>query len=134
MNGKILIVDDEPDVLNLAKMILERAGFQILTASNGLEGERTAITEQPDLIILDVVMPGKNGHEVCRSLKGKSATRPIPIIIFSASPSISSKEAAYAAGADSFLTKPFTIEELTGQVMKFFGGEDQTSGPDPEGA
>jgi DNA-binding response OmpR family regulator len=123
MGGKILVVDDEPDVQNLAKMILERAGYQIVTASNGVEGEEKAELEKPDLIILDVVMPGKNGFEVCQALKGRPETENIPIIIFSASGSRSRRDAALEAGADDFLQKPFTIKGLTDIVRKHLGSE-----------
>jgi DNA-binding response OmpR family regulator len=123
MDGKILVVDDEPDVRNLAKMILERAGYQIVTASNGVEGEEMAESEKPDLIILDVVMPGKNGLEVCQTLKNRSETRHIPIIIFSASGSRSRRDTALEAGANDFLQKPFTIKGLTDIVGKHLGGE-----------
>ena len=118
MDGKILVVDDEPDIRNLAKRILERAGYQVVTASNRVEGEEMVESEKPDLIILDVVMPGKNGFEVCQTLKGRPETRNIPIIIFSASGSRGRRDAAREAGADDFLQKPFTIKGLTDIVRK----------------
>ena len=122
MERKILVVDDEPDVRNLAKMILERVGYQVIMASNGAEGEEMAESEKPDLIILDVVMPGKNGFEVCQTLKGKSSTSQIPVIIFSASGSRGNRDAAFEAGASDFLQKPFTIMSLTEIVSKYLSG------------
>ncbi len=116
MSKKILVVDDEPDVLNLAKMILERSGFLIVTASDGLEGEKAAVTEQPDLILLDVVMPGKTGLEVCRALKSQVSTRHIPMILFSVSVSKSLRDLAREAGADGVIMKPFTIQGLTATI------------------
>ena len=118
MNRKIFVVDDEPDVLNLAKIVLERAGYKVVTASNGIEAEEKIPSEQPDLILLDVVMPKKNGFEVCKVLKENPDTSHIPIIIFSASGSRGNRESASKAGADDFLLKPFTIEELTDIVLK----------------
>ena len=123
MDGKILVVDDEPDIRNLAKRILERAGYKVVTASNGVEGEEMVESEKPDLIILDVVMPRKNGFEVCQTLKGRPETKNIPIIIFSASGSRSRRDAAREAGADDFLQKPFTIKGLKDIVRKHLGRE-----------
>jgi len=127
VNKTILVVDDEPDVQNLAKMILERAGYQIITASNGVEGEETAKAKTPDLILLDVIMPGKNGYEVCKALRGEPKTVHIPIIIFSASGSRSTRDAALEAGANDFLQKPFTIKALTEIVEKNLRGEGTTT-------
>ena len=123
MDGKILVVDDEPDIRNLAKRILKRAGYKVVMASNGVEGEEMVESEKPDLIILDVVMPRKNGFEVCQALKGRPETKNIPIIIFSASGSRSRRDAAREAGADDFLQKPFTIKGLKDIVRKHLGRE-----------
>ena len=118
MKRKILVVDDESDILNLAKMILEKDGFQVITASDGVEGEIMAKLEKPDLILLDIVMPEKNGLEVCQTLKSRSDTKHIPIIIFSASGSRERRDVAIEAGADDFLQKPFTMMGLTELVKK----------------
>lgn len=130
MKGKILVVDDEPDVLNLARIILEKAGFHVVTASDGLECERRILDERPDLLLLDEIMPRKNGVEVCRTLKGKTITQHIPIIIFSASGSNDRKKAALQAGADDFLAKPFTIKELTDIMLKHCSQNGKLSNQD----
>ena len=120
MKGKILVVDDEPDVLNLAKIILKKAGFQVFTANNGEDCLQRVDALEPDLILLDSIMPGKNGIEVCRTLKSQLNTQKIPIVIFSASGSMNNKSAALEAGADGFLSKPFTIKELTEIITKHY--------------
>jgi CheY-like chemotaxis protein len=120
MKGKILVVDDEPDVLNLAKIILMKAGFQVVTANNGDDCLQRVDSLEPDLILLDSIMPGKNGIEVCRTLKSQLNTQKIPIVIFSASSSMNNKSAALEAGADGFLSKPFTIKELTDIITKHY--------------
>ena len=82
MADKILIVDDEPDVVNLAKRILEREKYHVITASEGDEALEKARVEMPDLILLDIVMRGKDGYEVCKILKSHAATRHIPVVMF----------------------------------------------------
>ena len=103
MTGKILVVDDEPDVLNLAKIILKKAGFQVFTAENGEDCLQRVDALEPDL-----------------TLKSQLNTQEIPIISFSASGSMNNKSAALEAGADGFLSKPFTIKELTDIITKHY--------------
>lgn len=119
MLGKILVVDDEPDILNLVKMILIKEGYMVSTASNG-EEFMEKMTSNPGLIILDDVMPEKRGIELCQEIKRDKTTQHIPVIIFSASGSSEIKEAAVKAGADGFLLKPFTIKELTSIVNEHY--------------
>ena len=97
MNSKIFVVDDEPDVLNLAKIVLERAGHKVVTASNGIEAEEKIPSEQPDLILLDVVMPKKNGFEVCKEIR---KTYNIPIIMLTARGEVTDRIVGLELGAD----------------------------------
>ena len=82
MTAKILIVDDEPDILQIAKLILEEAKYQVIIASDGKEAIRKAEVETPDLMLLDIRMPEMNGFEVCNRLKALPKTKNIPIIMF----------------------------------------------------
>jgi len=113
---KILIVDDEPDTVNLAKRILERKGYQVITASNGEEALQKSDSDMPDFIFLDVVMPGKSGLEVCRILKTQAKTRLIPVVMFTALGRDVDRKLSKESGADGHLTKPFASESLVGEI------------------
>lgn len=129
MNGKhrILIVDDNRSLVLAAERVLQKEGFDVLTAFNGQEGLERARAEKPDLIILDISMPKMDGYDVCRQLKSNPDTARIPIIILSAkgevderksAPVIGLKEvyAAYNLGANNFLTKPVTANDVLNAV------------------
>jgi DNA-binding response OmpR family regulator/two-component sensor histidine kinase len=106
----ILIIEDSPDVITYLKICLEN--FQIITASNGEEGEKIGKAQIPDLIILDMMMPEKDGFEVCQILKNDVRTSHIPIIMLTAKADFESKLYGYSQGADAYLTKPFNEEQL----------------------
>jgi CheY-like chemotaxis protein len=113
---KVLIADDEPDVRNLAKMILERAGYQVVTASNGVEAEEKTESELPDAVLLDIVMPRKGGFDVCRAIKGQDKTRFIPVIMFSVLSREVDRNMGKLAGAEGHMTKPFTADDLVSEI------------------
>ena len=115
---KILVTDDEPDILNLAKLNLEAAGFEVITATNAEETLSKADSELPDLVLHDVVMPGMGGFEVCKILKEQSKTRLIPVVLFTALGRDVDRKMGSDAGADGFVTKPFTSEELVSEIEK----------------
>jgi len=121
--SKILVADDDLDFRNLLKIILEKNGYQVSLAANGVEALRKAISELPDLILLDVVMPAKTGWEVCKILKSQDRTKHIPIVILTIlSVTLgdeNSKRYAEEAGADSYLQKPFNEDELLTEVKKY---------------
>jgi DNA-binding response OmpR family regulator len=120
VKGKILVVDDEPDILNLVKIILTKDGYEVLTASTISEFYKLFESAPPHLILLDDIMPVKNGIEICRDLKSNSQTANIPVIIFSASGSTEKRNEAFEAGAEEFLVKPFSIQELSYIVNKHY--------------
>jgi glycogen(starch) synthase len=115
---RILVIDDEPDILNLAQMILKDGGYDVLVASNGEEAIQRAEVEMPDLILLDVVMPGKSGLEVCKTLKTRLRTRLIPIVMFTVLGRDVDRENIIDAGADGHFMKPFTPEGLLSEVKR----------------
>lgn len=115
---KILVVDDEPDIINLLKLVLEAEEYQIVPALSGEEALRLTEIEAPDLILLDLMMPGKSGLETCRYLKSHLRTRNIPVIIFSALGREVDKKLTAEAGATAHLTKPFNNVELLGEVKR----------------
>ena len=114
---KILVVDDVADSLALVRRVLEKNGFQVITAADGEEALLKAGTEMPGLVLLDWRMPKKDGVEVCKILKNEARTRHIPILLFSASSDRLAQLAA-EAGADGYLSKPFAFELLIAEVNK----------------
>jgi CheY-like chemotaxis protein len=113
---KILVVDDEPDTLNLTKLILERNGHLVVSATNGEEALQKADTERPDLVLLDMVMPGKSGLEVCKMLKAQPKTKLIPVVIFTVLGRDVDRKLSKEAGADGHLLKPFTPDGLIAEI------------------
>ncbi|MCX7716418.1 MAG: response regulator [Endomicrobia bacterium] len=115
---RILIVDDEPDILKVTVFRIKKAGYEVITATDGKQGLEMVKTEKPDMIFLDLGLPTMNGAEVCKALKSDEELKKIPIVIFSAS---SDKAAAIAteAEADDLLIKPFEPEELLAKIQKF---------------
>ena len=119
----LLAVDDEPDILTLNRMILEQAGFEVVTAGDGVDAIQKAVDFAPDLILLDVMMPRMNGYQVCRLLKNDPRTSSIPIIICTVKSLESEKLYAYTSGADDYLVKPFDKDHLVDLVKKVLGGK-----------
>jgi len=115
---RILVVDDEPDILNLAKTILAKRGYQVIVAFDGDEGLGKADAEVPDLILLDLVMPGKSGLEVCKILKSQAKTKHIPIVISTVLGRDVDRSLTREAGADAHFTKPFTALALLTEVKR----------------
>ncbi|MFA5880458.1 MAG: response regulator [Candidatus Margulisiibacteriota bacterium] len=109
---KILIIDDSKMNRELAKMALEDAGYTIIEAENGKQGIEIAKQEQPDLILLDILMPDISGFEVCKTIKNEPKTQQIPVIFLTALEEMASKKEGFEIGADDYITKPYIIEEL----------------------
>ncbi|HTZ39726.1 MAG TPA: response regulator, partial [Syntrophales bacterium] len=105
--GTILIVDDHPVNLRLLEKILSAAGYQTLTAENGPTGRELAVSRLPDLILLDIMMPGESGFESCEKMKKDPRTAHIPIIFLSAKTDVESKVTGLKIGAVDYMTKPF---------------------------
>jgi CheY-like chemotaxis protein/MinD-like ATPase involved in chromosome partitioning or flagellar assembly len=113
---KILIIDDDPDTIEFLTLILQRLGYQVLEARDGMDALATAHSEKPDLIILDVMMPGLDGFEVARSLRRHPETALTPILMFTAKTQVEDKLAGYEAGVDIYLTKPVHPVELQANI------------------
>jgi DNA-binding response OmpR family regulator len=113
MSGhKILVVDDEPDVLRMLEVVLGKRGHQVLTAPTGMEGLVTAQGERPDLILLDIMMEGMDGWEVLKLLKLEEGTREIPVVMLSARVEPRDKIRGLQEGAVDYITKPFSVREM----------------------
>lgn len=120
MEGKkklILGVDDELAILHSLRVLLEDAGYEIVTTSGGAEVEQLRRRKQPDLILLDMLLTDTDGREIIREMKSREETRDIPIILLSAYPG--GEAEAIIRGADDFLAKPFDIDELLEKVSKY---------------
>jgi len=116
MAEKILIIDDDVDTLRLVGMMLQRQGYRIVVANNGSQGLIQAENENPDLILLDVMMPEMDGYEVARRLRANPDTASIPILMFTAKSQLDDKVTGFEAGADDYLTKPTHPSELLAHV------------------
>lgn len=128
MSDKILIIDDDVDTLKLVGLMLERQGYDISVASNGAQGIRKADAEDPDLILLDVMMPDMDGYEVTQKLRADPSLAHIPIIMFTAKSMVDDKVAGFEAGVDDYLTKPTHPAELTAHVKAVLARSAQTAG------
>jgi len=116
MAEKILIIDDDVDTLKLVGLMLQKQGYQIFAAANGEQGLTQAEAENPDLILLDVMMPEMDGYEVSRRLRANSLTASTPILMFTAKTQLDDKVTGFEAGADDYLTKPTHPTELSAHV------------------
>jgi two-component system, OmpR family, alkaline phosphatase synthesis response regulator PhoP len=110
---KVLVVDDAPDIVRLTRDYLEHAGFFVISATNGDDAVRLARAEQPDLIVLDLGLPGRDGLDVTRDLRRDST---VPIVMLTARTEESDKLVGLELGADDYVTKPFSAKELVARV------------------
>lgn len=121
MAETILIVDDDLDILELLKMNLEPEGYNVRTADNGESAVQSACANPPDLILLDVMMPEKNGFEVIEELKNIEDTKNVPVILVTARGQTEDKVLGLDTGADDYITKPFDLREVTARVEAVLG-------------
>jgi len=117
----VLVADDDPDILDLVRYRLERSGYEVATARDGLEAVKLAGELAPSLAVLDVMMPSLNGFEVTRRLREDPATREIPVILLTARAQESDVQEGFAAGADDYIRKPFSPRELSARVQAVLG-------------
>jgi DNA-binding response OmpR family regulator len=116
---KVLIVDDEKNIILTLKMFFISKGFNVIIATDGLEAIYIVENNMPDLIMLDIVLPKLNGYLVCQALKESISTKEIPIIIMSAKTQESDIKRAFDVGADEYIVKPFTIDDIRLLVSKY---------------
>jgi DNA-binding response OmpR family regulator len=116
---KVLIVDDSPAQVKLMQGFLEHEGYQPVGLNDPRRVEETITTVRPSVILLDVVMPERNGFQVCRELKGSSEFQGIPVIMVTSKDSASDKYWGEQQGADAYVTKPFTKDELLRAIRRF---------------
>lgn len=114
--NKILIIDDENDIIDLLSYNLRKEGYSIISAKDGISGRDLALKEGPDIIILDLMLPGINGLELCRLFRKEAETAAIPIIMLTARGQESDKIMGLETGADDYVTKPFSVKEMAARV------------------
>lgn len=119
---KILVADDSPNMVNLLKYNLNKAGYDVVEARDGEEALKKAFSDKPDMIILDINMPKKSGFEVCQELRKKPETTLVPIMIVSARSQEYDKLTGFGFGADDYITKPFKFEDLLSRVVHMLTG------------
>ena len=120
MDKKILIIEDDPATTRLVDYSLRHHGYQVITATNGLEGLRKARSESPDMVILDVMLPGLDGFEVCHRLHDDAETSNIPVIMLSAKGQDSDKTSALSVGAREFFAKPVDRLVLLNKIKELY--------------
>jgi len=126
--ARVLVVDDDPNILSLLRRGLSFEGYQVATAADGVAALAVARDELPDLIVLDVMMPGLDGLEVCRRLR---AGADVPILMLTARDTVPDRVAGLDAGADDYLVKPFAFDELLARVralLRRSRGDEESSG------
>ena len=116
MAKKILVIEDDPAISRLVDYSLRHEGYEVVSALNGLEGIRKAHNEGPDLIILDVMLPGMDGFEICHRLRAEPDTAQLPILMFSAKAQEIDKDTGLKVGADDYLPKPAAPAEIINRV------------------
>lgn len=121
----ILIIEDNPTNMGILFNLLRKANFRVLTASDGEEGLNHARIAIPDLILLDVLMPGIDGFETCRLLKENPVTKDIPVIFMTALSETSEKLKGFELGAADYITKPFQYDEVLARIRKEITIQDQ---------
>ena len=119
-NKKILLIEDELDLVEVTKMRLEKSGYDVIAVSSGEAALDLLQNDSPDLILLDLLLPGIRGEEICKKLKCDNRLKTIPIILFTASASDIEKLTKEIC-ADDYIMKPFEPEDLLGKVKKFIG-------------
>jgi len=115
---KILIIDDEPDIIKIIKFRLVKMGYEVTTAADGKEGLESVRLTKPDLVLLDFRMPFLNGDEVCKEIKKDESTKHIPVMLMTASTQDALEENTIKMGVDDYILKPFDPEELINKIRK----------------
>ncbi len=131
--AKILVIDDEVDVLEVLRLVLARSGYQVSASSSGIEGLAHAQSERPDLVLLDIMMQRMDGWEVLRALKSDEATRDIPVVILSARVEPKDKIRGLQEGAVDYVTKPFAVREILEKVAAILATDGERGGKAREG-
>jgi two-component system phosphate regulon response regulator PhoB len=125
--ARILVVEDEKDLQDLLEFNLRQAGYQVLVAADGRRGLQLATEQRPDLVLLDLMLPGMSGTDVCRALKSSAATRAIPVVMVTAKGEEIDRVVGFELGADDYVVKPYSNRELLLRIQAILrrGAADQ---------
>ena len=121
MGKRVLIADDEPNIVASLEFLMEQAGFEVKVAADGEQALELASSFHPDLVLLDIMIPGKSGYEVCQRLKSDPATRDVKIVMVSAKGRDVEVAKGLELGADAYVVKPFSTRELVAKVREMLG-------------
>jgi twitching motility two-component system response regulator PilG len=115
---KVMVVDDSNTIRRTAEMLLSKAGCEVVTASDGFEALSMVVDHQPDIVFCDIVMPRLDGYQTCALIKGNEDFKDIPVVLLSSKDGLFDRARGRSEGADEYLTKPFTREELFGAIAR----------------
>jgi len=122
MSYKILVADDEPNIVLSLEFLMQQAGFKVQTVGDGDAALAAMERETPDLVLLDVMMPKRDGYEVCQTIRQNPAWKDVRIVMLTAKGRDVEREKGLAMGADDYVTKPFATQELVAKVNEILGG------------
>jgi DNA-binding response OmpR family regulator len=122
MTKKVLIADDEPNILISLEFLMKREGWQVSVARDGIEALAAIQRDRPDLVLLDVMMPGKTGFEVCQAVRADETLASVKILMLTAKGRDTDVAQGLGLGADAYMTKPFSTKELAARVREMLGG------------
>ncbi len=120
---RVLVVEDDPTIMSLIVILLEREGYGVIQAASAEEGLSLAAEQAPNLVLMDVALPGMDGLEATRLLKSRETTSRIPVVALTAQAMKQDEERASLAGCDGFIVKPISTRQFLGEVARFLGGE-----------
>lgn len=133
MNQRILVIEDETNIQELIKYNLEKNGYKVTAADNGIDGLNEALANVPDMILLDLMLPGLDGLEVCKRLRMEKQTKKVPIFMLTAKSEELDKILGLELGADDYITKPFSIKELIARIRAAMRRISDASTEEPSG-
>lgn len=122
MIKRVLVIEDEPNITSSLSFLLERSGFEVQTESDGTAGLATLLAQPPDILILDVMLPGLDGYQILERLRQDAGTRALPVLMLTAKSQQEDRQIALDRGADLFITKPFANAEILEAVQTLSAG------------
>jgi two-component system alkaline phosphatase synthesis response regulator PhoP len=131
MSQRVLVVEDETNIQELLKYNLEKNGYNVIVADNGVDGLEEALANVPDIILLDLMLPGLDGLEVCKRLRMEKRTKKVPILMLTAKSEELDKVLGLELGADDYITKPFSIKELIARIRAALRRMDEGRSDEP---
>ncbi|SDW32180.1 response regulator transcription factor [Litoreibacter albidus] len=120
MSKSVLLVEDEPNIIEAISFLLERDGWTVRIHAEGADAVEAVARVSPDVVILDVMLPGRSGFDILRDLRNQSGTRDLPILMLTARGQTKDRELAESYGVSHFMTKPFSNEEMLGKVRELY--------------